>query len=159
MQRGQDSCTKCLLISSWERASRVNRRAAASGRSSVQTKAAIPGLGRWAQTRQHPLSFSLHRFLTWLQGNRAHKVINLTICSISQSQPIGRVSPPISGTRRAEGNNKMHLITKRHPLLITQSCQKHQRLHTTVSEELGSDKIKDKAGGGWWVGGYWALKV
>lgn len=49
---------------------------------------------------------------------------------------------------------KCNLITRRHPLLITQSCQKHQRLHSTVSEERGSDKIKDKAGGGWWVGGH-----
>lgn len=112
MQRGQDSCTKCLLIFSWEQASRVNRRAAASGHSSVQTKAAIPGLGCWAQTRQHPRPSACIGFSPGCKETEPTKVINLTICSISQPQPIGRVSPPISGTHRAEGNNKMQSNNK-----------------------------------------------
>lgn len=108
--KSQDSRPRGLLIFLPGQASQVNKTAAASGPCVRQTKAVIPGC--WALPVQGNacLSFSLPTTgsLTRLQGNKPPlKIIKAHHHLHHLSISTHRESPPISGMRWAEGNNKM----------------------------------------------------
>lgn len=135
-----------------EQACEVSGTVAASGCFVIQTKAAILGRRRWTlplRTRQHQPVLQPARHRTSHLAARTwgpQKSWNHIICSISQSLPIGRALQYQVHVELKE-TIKCNLITRRHPLLITHSCQKHLRFHSVVSKEV---KLKmGRRGEGW----------